>query len=366
MKIALYLNNLWGISATARIAHFLATEFKKRGHWVEFIVNKPPVEIAKEFPIKVLKSKGDLSRALELGKILKGEKFDVCLAFMRPQSVVLGLLRLLKPNLKTALVASVHNSDNYLSYNKHYQVPYRYLVKFLLEKNCKIVAVSQTVKRDLEEAFFLNPNKIEVIYNPIDINKIRELANEPLDPQEEEIFKNPVIVNVARMETQKGLHHLVNIFKRVNRKLPQTGLVLIGNGSLRKDLENQVQKLGLEEKVHFLGWKENPFKYVKRSKVFALTSLWEGLPMVVLETLALNIPIVAFKTRGGHVEVLENCCPLVDYPNEEQFTEVLIKLLTEESFYRQIQQKEKEKIELFRVENIANQYLELFESCLGG
>jgi len=228
------------------------------------------------------------------------------------------------------------------------------------------VAVSQTVKRDLEEAFFLNPNKIEVIYNPIDITHIRELANEPLDPQEEEIFKNPVIVNVARMETQKGLHHLINIFKRVNRKLPQTRLVLIGDGSLRKDLENQVKKLGLEEKVHFLGWKENPFKYVKRSKVFALTSLWEGLPMVVLETLALNIPLVAFKTRGGHVEVLEDCCPLVDYPNEEQFAQILIKLLTEETFYRQIQQKEEEKIERFRVENIADQYLKLFESCLGG
>ena len=254
MKIALYLNNLWGISATARIAHMLAQRFKKNAHEVIFIVNKPPIEIAKEFPVIVLKKKGELLRAYELAQIAKEQKIDAVLSFMRPQSNVSGLANRFFRKSKTVFIGSVHNTDNYLTYNRAYQLPYRYLEKWLLEGNDKMVAVSKAVKEDLKEAFFIDPQKVEVIYNPIDISLIRERAKEPIEPEMEELFKNhPVIVNVARMETQKGLHHLINIFERVNRKLPQTRLVLIGDGSLRGQLEKRVIQKGLKGKVLFWG-----------------------------------------------------------------------------------------------------------------
>ncbi|HIC09174.1 MAG TPA: glycosyltransferase [Aquificales bacterium] len=365
MRIALYLNNLWGISATARIAHMLAKEFKKNNNEVIFVINKPPVEIAQEFPIRVLKKKGELLKAFELSKLCVEENIDVVLSFMRPQSNVSGLANRFFNRRRTAFIGSIHNSDNYLTYNKIYQLPYRYLEKWLLESNDKIVAVSNSVKKDLEEAFFINPQKVEVIYNPIDVNLIRQKAEEPIEPHLEELFKkHPVIVNVARMETQKGLHHLINIFERVNKKLPQTRLVLIGDGSLRRDLENQVLQKGLKDKVFFLGWRENPFPYVARSKVFALTSLWEGLAMVMLESFSLGVPIVAFKTRGGHVEVLENCCPLIEYPNENLYAETLIKILSDKSFHKKLQEKVLEKVKSFHSEVIASKYLALFEKVV--
>jgi len=367
MKIALYLNNLWGISATARIAYMLAKEFEKKSHQVIFVINKPPIEIGKEFPIRVLKKKGEPLRAWELAKLCEGENIDVVLSFMRPQSNVSGLANRFFKRSKTAFIGSVHNTDNYLTYNKAYQLPYRYLEKWLLEGNDKIVAVSNGVKEDLKEAFFINPQKVEVIYNPIDIDLIKEKAREPIDPRLNELFKkHPVIVNVARMETQKGLHHLINIFERVNRKLPQTRLVLIGDGSLRRDLENRVLKKGLKGKVLFLGWRENPFPYVARSRIFALTSLWEGFGMVLVEAMALGVPPVAFKTRGGHVEVLENCCPLVEYPREDLFAERLIELLTDREKYDKLRQKVLKRVENFRSEVIADRYLELFEETLRG
>jgi len=166
------------------------------------------------------------------------------------------------------------------------------------------------------------------------------------------------------METQKGLHHLINIFERVNRKLPQTRLVLIGDGSLRGQLEKRVIQKGLKGKVLFLGWRENPFPYVARAKLFALTSLWEGLPMVSLESLALGTPMVAFKTRGGHVEVLENCCPLVEYPNEQRFAEKIVELLHEEEKYKELQRRALERVKEFSSERIAERYLTLFEELL--
>ena len=92
--------------------------------------------------------------------------------------------------------------------------------KVLLERNDKIVAVSKAVKEDLIRAFFVNPDKIEVIYNPIDPQFARKLAEEPIEEELQEIFQHPVIVNVARMELQKGLHHLISIFERVIGSFP--------------------------------------------------------------------------------------------------------------------------------------------------
>lgn len=362
MKIAFYLNNLWGISATARIAYMLALQFKKLNKEVIFIVNKEPVEIGQEFPIYILKTRGDFKRAKEIGKLLEKENVDFCIGIMRPQSVVLGLARIFYPNLKAKLIGSIHSTDNHLKYNKFYQIPYRYLVKFLIEKLDGFVAVSKAVKQDLKDAFFIKEDFMKVIYNPIDIEMIQNKAKEKIPEEEKYIFENPVIIKVARLEKEKGLHHLINIFNLVNKKLPETRLVLVGDGSLRKDLEKQVKDLKLEDKVYFLGWKENPFPYVKNSKIFAMTSIFEGLPMVILEAMSLGVIPMAFKTRGGHIEVLENCCPLIKYPNEEEYANEIVKLLKDKNYYNSIKEKVSKRIKDFSADKIAKEYLAYMES----
>ncbi len=365
MKIALYLNNLWGISATARIAQTLSEEFTKREHEVEFFINKPPVEIETNLPVRILKGKNDISRALELASIFERENFDVCLGFMKPQSVVLGLAKILKGKaFKTKLVGSIHNSDNFLSYPRFYHIPYRFLVKILLEKLDGLVVVSEWVKRDVQEAFFVNEGLLKVIYNPIDTQRVLELSKEPIEGELKEIFKNPVVINVSRLEKQKGLHHLIKIFSRVAERVKNSHLVVVGDGSLRGELESLTDTLGLKDRVHFLGWRENPFKYVARSKVFAMTSLWEGLPMVSLETLSLGVPMVAFKTRGGHVEVLKDCCPLVDYPDEERYAEILVRILTDKDYRGSLVKRATQRVKNFSAERVAEEYLGYFEGLL--
>ena len=74
--------------------------------------------------------------------------------------------------------------------------------------------------------------------------------------------------------------------------------------------------------------------------------------------------MVAFKTRGGHVEVLENCCPLVEYPNEQRFAEKIVELLMEEEKYKELQRRALERVKEFSSERIAERYLTLFEELL--
>jgi glycosyltransferase involved in cell wall biosynthesis len=362
MKIALYLNNLWNISATARIANILSKEFSKLGHDVIFIINKTPIDINTGKKVIVLKNRGDLGRAKEIPEVLIREKVDICLGFMRPQSIVLSLAKVLKgKNLKTKLVGSIHGNDNYSKLNKPYILPYRFLLKFLFSKLDGFIAVSKGVKDDISEAFFLKENFIRVINNPIDIDDIKIMSREPIEEEFQNIFLKNVIINVSRLEEEKGLHHLLNIFKKVlNYK--DANLVIVGDGRLRDNLENQAKELNIDKNVYFLGWQENPFKFIAKSKILTMTSILEGFGMVLVESFALGIPAIAFKTRGGHVEVLENCCPLIDYPDENKFADELVKILENEKYYSSLKEKAEKRVKDFSAEKIAKEYLEYFGS----
>ncbi|NPB07272.1 MAG: glycosyltransferase [Aquificae bacterium] len=359
MRVALYVNHLSFVSSTARIAKVLAQEFKALGHEPFLVVNRPPVELATEFPVFVLKRKSEPLRAYELGKLLRNA--DACLAFMRPQSVIAAQTRLLYPSLKTALVGSVHNADNYLKYNKTYQLPFRLLTKFLLERLDRLVVISEGVKEDLREAFFIKEEKLTYVPNPVETEWVRSLADEPLPEKDEELFKRPVVINVARHERQKGLSYLLKAFARALKEA-ELNLVLVGEGRETPYLKRLAEELKIKPFVHFLGWRKNPFPLMKRARVFALTSLWEGLGMVLLESFTLGLPTLAYETRGGHVELLRGVAPLIPFPDEEAYARELLGLVFDEGKRARVIEAQYGKLKAFEPERVARAYEELFKA----
>ncbi len=362
MRIAFYLNYLWGVGSCPKIAEILANRFKKKGHDVFFIIQRDFIERAEEFPIIMLRGKNEITRALELGKVLRELNADICLGFMRPMSVVMGITKLLYPNHRTIFIGSIHNNDNYLKYGKGLYIPYRILLKFILEKLDGIIAVSEGVKEDIEKTYFIK-NKVRVFYNPVDIKSLRKLSMEEIPEEEKRIFEKPVIINLSRFVKQKGLPHLIRIFKRVREEL-DVRLVILGDGELRKEIEKLIKDLGLEDSVFLLGWKKNPYPYIKRAKVLAMTSLWEGYGLVLNEAMALGIPPIAFNVKGGPSEILPGCCPLIDYPDEESYAKELIKILRDEAYYETLKQKALNKVSEFSAERIADELLEYFKEML--
>lgn len=173
----------------------------------------------------------------------------------------------------------------------------------------KVVCISVAIKKDLiEKCGFKFVNKLQVIYNPHDVKQIETMALLPLESKEEEnlFADNKVILFLGRMSTQKAPWHLIKAFSLLENQENSIKLVLIGDGDLTitNYLIQLVNKLELNDSVVFLGRKSNPFQYLKRAKVLALSSYYEGTPNVIVEAIATETPIVSSNCTDGIIELM--------------------------------------------------------------
>lgn len=173
-----------------------------------------------------------------------------------------------------------------------------------------VCTVSEEMRVQLKEIFPDLTNKQTTIYNPIDFETIENKAceRENLTLDEKELLNNPYICSVGRLdEGQKDFNILINAYAnlKVENKISEK-LVLVGDGPDKEKLENLVKKLNLENDIIFLGKKSNPYIWMKNSKVFILSSKYEGLPTVLIEALILDVPSISSNCLTGPVEILEN------------------------------------------------------------
>ncbi|MFZ0450471.1 MAG: glycosyltransferase [Desulfatiglandaceae bacterium] len=168
-----------------------------------------------------------------------------------------------------------------------------------------VVAVSRGVADDLETRAFLPPSLLRVIENPVITPELLTMANEPVDHPWFREKDCSVIIGVGRLTRQKGFMTLVRAFAKV-RKSRSCRLVLLGEGRDRPRIEKLTGELGITGDVDLPGFVKNPYAYMSKAAVFALSSAWEGSPNVLTEALALGTPVVATDCPSGPREILEN------------------------------------------------------------
>ena len=154
--------------------------------------------------------------------------------------------------------------------------------------------VSQGVEKDFIESFgVITPTT--AIHNPIDRDEIQKLANAFVPD-----YKN-YIIHVGSFKKAKRHDILLKAYAQTDQSLP---LLLLGQGKRKKEIEQLAIKLGLKDKVVFLGFCENPYPYIKHAKFKVLTSDWEGFAIVIAEALALGVPVISTDCQSGPRELL--------------------------------------------------------------
>lgn len=202
-----------------------------------------------------------------------------------------------------------------------------FLYKIVSKKFKKIIVVSSSIKERKLFKSITNTN-IVVQYNKVDSDKIIKLAHERIDDNYDLCF-------VGRLQDVKQPEHFVELVSRIKKTKPDIKAVIVGDGELMGVVKKIISNLNLEENIDIVGFQKNPYKYINSSKILAITSKNEGLPMVVLEAIALekcvlsyNYPTLIDLFKGDKKDTRFLCCDM------DKMSRVISDLLLDDIYYR--------------------------------
>ena len=182
----------------------------------------------------------------------------------------------------------------------------RYMFWKLFSKNIhRVTCPTIATYKYLKTMNIFNKNKLFVLRDPV--IQLHEFLKKKKEKVEDlNIGKKNLIIGIGRLTRQKNFLLLIRAFKKILIKYPNYHLILLGEGEQKKILEEETKKLEIQDKVFFLGYKKNVYKYLLNSDCFVLTSLWEDPGFVILEAALSNISIISSNCSNGPEEILSN------------------------------------------------------------
>ena len=234
-----------------------------------------------------------------LGRLKEKKEYDMVISFAS-----LSNLMNIRSKRNEFCVVSVRNFASLnLSEEK------RAMVKKWYGKADKVVAVSKLCSMDLRENFNIPQKKLDVIYNPYNIPKIHELMEASIGKDSEYFSEGKTLLAVGRLSKQKGFWRLIKVIAVLRETIPDVRLVILGrelNGtSMTRRLTNMIDYYSLHEYVHIIGFRENPYVYMKAADVYVLSSLFEGFPNAMTEAMVTGLPVVSVDCQSGPGEILD-------------------------------------------------------------
>lgn len=252
-----------------------------------------------------LKSGRIRNKIVEARKNILTKKYDTEIAFSD------GFSHIFVANGDTPnKIAWMHTDISVQNDSKRYYN----LVKESLKKMNMSVCVSDRVREVYKFYYDLDDDKIQTIHNIIDVDEIKNKGNEKIDIE----FSKDVInlISVGRLESQKNYERFINVHKKLIDEKYKINSYLIGDGLEKEKLENAIKEQKIEDTFFMLGRKDNPFPYVKKADLFILSSILEGLPTVLYESIILGVPCVSTEVAGAR-EILKGQYGLITENDDE-------------------------------------------------
>ena len=276
-------------------------------------------------------------------KIIKEKKYDIVIDYSS------NLLKYNNLDIKVPVFAWIHfsltfgeklSADKIEKYKKQYK------------KYDKILAICDTMRDEFVEILGMDKNKVELVYNPIDLEAIRKKA-ENIDKKYENYLKQDYFLQVSRLTEQKQPEHLVDIYYKLKQQGIKEKLYFIGNGEKIELIKQKIREYNLENDVVLLGQIENPYPFFKNAKLFVHTAKYEGLPTVLLESLTLGTPVVSYDCPTGPKDILgqnSEYGKLIPLNDKDTFVKEVYKLMKNDEKYENYR-----KISLVRADDFSLQ-----------
>lgn len=331
MKVLQVINNLDTGGAEKLLVDIIPKLVKESIHVELLLLNGKEFSFLKElhqnnFLHVHSLSKGSVYNPLLVFKIIPFlRRFHIIHVHLFPSLYWVALAKLLTFS-KTKLIFTEHNTYNRRLNNFFYRLLDRWIYKYYYG----IICVTDEVKKILLKHINFNQEKLIVIENGIDLNNIYN-ANPLLKKKiHAKLFKgDKILIQVAGFRKQKDQKTLIKAVKLLSSNVK---LILVGDGVLRSSCERLVMKLGLEERIFFLGVRDDIPQLLKSSDIVVLSSKYEGLSLSSIEGMASGRPFIASNVPGLE-EIVKGAGILVSQGDEITLANEITKLLNDEKYY---------------------------------
>ena len=298
-------------------------------------------------------------KSIFLEKLSKLGKIDLIIDFDGGLKSVLNNLKAEKKIIWIHSSIRKHKQDNKSKISRYGEE---------LKKYDKIIAICKEMKEEIKELYPSLSHKIEYIYNPLDCNNIIEQGNENIEKitsYEKELIESDYFLAISRLDVvQKDFETLIEGYLILKNKGIKEKLYIIGEGNGRVKIEKMIEEKNLTKDVILLGQKQNPYVWIKHSKLFIHSSRYEGLPTVLLEALMMDKFIVSSNCPTGPTEILTNpkVGELFDVGDANQLAEKVLKVLYDKDYQKELLKNIQLKKKEFELSEITEKFHKTIEN----
>ncbi len=309
-------------------------------------------EYLKASKIKKKLIKLSYHRLTKLLKVVIKERPDIIISFLPEPSMRIMLLKKLSKKIRDIpTIISIRNNPE-----TEYKNKFIYAVMKYLYKDVDTMVLQTKEAKEYFSKIIKNEKKLVVISNPINEKFLIE------KPYEGE--RDKIIVTVGRLEKQKNQKLLIEAFKKVESKHTDYKLLIYGEGSLQKELQEYVDELKLADKVIFKGKKDDIEKEIFKAGIFVLSSDYEGMPNALMEAMALGLPCISTDCPCGGPRTLidnNNNGILVKVNDSEKMAEAINFLIENKNEAQQMGKKANKIKDKCSLNKIYKKWIEVIE-----
>ena len=309
-KITFVISTLGGGGAEG-VCVSIANSFAHKGWKVDLVVLNLKNEtyfhrLSKSINLIVLNINNVRNSTFPLLKYIYKNKPKIMFVFNYESSIIIMILRyilrfklkIISRNINTfSIKLEQFKKQGY--WTKYFVLP---LIKLFYDKTDHVINQCYAMRDDLIRMYPRLTENSSVIYNPVPFH-IEEYINKHDLSQ---IKKKNYILCVGRLEKQKAFNYAIEAFSGIKDNFPNLRLKIVGQGSLKQELKQKAIDLNVENRVDFEGFQKDIIPYYLHSKATVLTSIYEGYPNVLIESIAMNTPVVAFNCPNGPNEIIKD------------------------------------------------------------
>lgn len=300
----------------------------------------------------------------QIYRLIKEKKFDI----VHSHTSVGGLIGRIAGKLAgvPVVIWSIHG---FASHGGQYRLKKSFFLmieRFLDRFTDHYIAVSRNLREEGANNKILSPAKVTVIHNGIKVGDYNKEFDVISKKKKLGIDASRTIIGtVTRFEPQKAIQHFIEAVSYIAKVYPDIAVVIAGDGPLRGDIEKTINDLKLNDNIILLGWRTDVPEIIAVMDVFCQSSLWEGCPVVLLETMAIGKPIVATDV-GGIKEIVDSDTGILVSPADPKALSdnILMLLNDKEKAGRMGENGRKKVTSLFTMENMVKNYERLYMDLL--